>query len=55
MTRPQPDQIREMSQALLTARVSRTPIAPLTERFPDMTVEDAYAVQQGLVAGLLAD
>ena len=55
MTRPQPDQIREMAQALLTARSSRTPIAPLTERFPDMTIEDAYAVQQGLVAGLLAD
>ena len=55
MTRPQPDQIREMSQALLTARSTRTPIAPLTDRFPDMTVEDAYAVQQGLVAGLLAD
>ena len=55
MTRPEPDQIREMSQALLTARSTRTPIAPLTDRFPDMTVEDAYAVQQGLVAGLLAD
>ena len=55
MTRPQPDQIREMSQALLTARSTRSPIPPLTDRFPDMTVEDAYAVQQGLVAGLLAD
>ncbi|MFM7212875.1 MAG: hypothetical protein ACKOYQ_12935 [Actinomycetota bacterium] len=54
MTRPTPEQIREMSAALLSARVDREPIPPLTERFPDMTAEDAYAVQQGLVAGLLA-
>lgn len=55
MTRPDADQVREMSQALLAARLDRVPIAPLTDRFPDMTVEDAYAVQQGLVAGLLAE
>ena len=55
MTRPNPDEVRVMSQALLEARRDRAPIAPLTDRFPDMTVEDAYAVQQGLVAGLLAD
>ena len=55
MTRPTPDQVHEMSQALLVARRERTPIAPLTERFPEMTVEDAYAVQQGLVSGLLAE
>jgi 2-keto-4-pentenoate hydratase len=55
MTRPGPDQISAMSQALLQARRDRAPIPPLTETFPDMTVEDAYAVQQGLVAGLLAE
>jgi len=55
MTRPDATQVQEMSRALLTARRDRTPIAPLTERFPDMTIEDAYAVQQGLVAGLLAE
>jgi len=55
MTRPTPEQIREMSAALLGARVNRQPIPPLTERFPEMTAEDAYAVQQGLIAGLLAD
>ena len=55
MTRPDTTQVDEMSRALLAARRERRPIAPLTERFPDMTIEDAYAVQQGLVAGLLAD
>jgi len=55
VTRPDAEQIREMSQALFAARRDHTPIAALTERFPDMTVEDAYAVQQGLVAGLLAE
>ena len=54
MTRPNPDDVREMSGALLEARRTREPIAPLTDRFPGMTAEDAYAVQQGLVAGLLA-
>ena len=55
MTRPDAEQIREMSQALLAARRDHTPIAALTERFPDMTIADAYAVQQGLVAGLLTE
>ncbi|MGI9197101.1 MAG: 2-keto-4-pentenoate hydratase [Candidatus Nanopelagicales bacterium] len=55
MTRPNPDDVREMSGALLEARRTRVPIAPLTDRFPGMTAEDAYAVQQGLVAGLLAE
>jgi 2-keto-4-pentenoate hydratase len=55
VTRPDTTQVDEMSRALLAARRERRPIAPLTERFPDMTIEDAYAVQQGLVAGLLAD
>ncbi len=54
MTRPTAEQIRDMSQALLDARRTCTAIPPLTDAFPDMTVEDAYAVQQGLVAGLLA-
>lgn len=55
VSRPTPDQIVEMSGALLQARSDRSPIAPLTERFPEMTVEDAYAVQQGLVAGLMGE
>jgi len=55
VTRPAPQDIADMSAALLTARRDRSPIPALTERFPDMTAEDAYAVQQGLVAGLLAE
>lgn len=55
MTRPTPDDLAAMSAALLAARRDRTPIPPLSAAFPDMTPEDAYTVQQGLVAGLLAD
>ena len=53
MSRPTPADIAVMSDALLQARRDRVAIPPLTERFPDMTVADAYAVQQGLVAGLM--
>lgn len=55
MTRPTPQDIERMSAALVTARRERSPIAPLTQEFPDMTAADAYAVQQGLVASLLAE
>jgi 2-keto-4-pentenoate hydratase len=55
VTRPNAEQVRELSQALLKAREDRVPIAALTEAYPDMTVEDAYAVQQDLVTGLLSE
>ena len=55
MSRPNSAEIGTMSDALVQARRDRKPIPPLTERFPDMTAEDAYAVQQGLVAALLSE
>jgi 2-keto-4-pentenoate hydratase len=40
---------------LYKAARTRTPIPPLTDSHPDMTVADAYAVQQALCERLLAD
>ncbi len=34
-----------LAEALWRAEVERIPIAPLTDRSPDLTVEDAYAIQ----------
>ncbi len=45
----------QLGKALYDARRNRQPIPPLTETEPDMTVDDAYAVQQELVGRLLAD
>lgn len=38
--------IREGADLLYTAQTTRTPIDPLTERYPGLTVADAYAIQQ---------
>lgn len=43
------------AEALYLARRNRTPIRPLTETSPSLTVEDAYEIQQGLVRRLVAD
>ncbi len=53
MSRPTAADMQAMSQELLQARRDRVPVAPFTDRYPDMTTEDAYAIQQGLVAGLM--
>lgn len=45
----------DWAQALFQAKVTRTPIAPLTTSDPDLTVTDAYRIQQGLVELLCAD
>ena len=37
------------------ARVARTPIGPLTERYPGLTVADAYAIQQVNLGARLAE
>lgn len=55
MSRPTPADIEAMSHDLIKARADRVPIPAFTDRFPDMTAEDAYAVQQGLVAGLMTE
>ena len=38
-----------VARALYDARTTRVPIAPLTETAPDMTPEDAYAIQASFV------
>jgi len=35
----------QLADALWEAETSRTPIAPLTEQFDDLVIEDAYAIQ----------
>jgi 2-keto-4-pentenoate hydratase len=38
-------QIDKLSQELMTAESSRIPIEPFTDRFPGITIPDAYAIQ----------
>ncbi len=47
--------IQALSAELLRAQEERTPVDPLTERFPDMTVADAYQVQLATLRARLAD
>jgi 2-oxo-hept-3-ene-1,7-dioate hydratase len=42
----EPKTIEAIADELLEAGRSRTPVPRLTARYPDMTVEDSYAVQQ---------
>ena len=39
------EQVKEIAHALHRAEHDRTPIAPLTDTYPDMGIADAYAVQ----------
>jgi len=42
--------IEQLGDALYEALVARQPIAPLSAAHPDMTIEDAYHVQQRMLA-----
>jgi 2-keto-4-pentenoate hydratase len=42
--------VGKAASALLCAYFSRTPIPPLTDDYPDLSVADAYAIQVALVA-----
>ena len=44
--------IEALGDSLYDALVARTPIAPLSAAHPDMTIEDAYHVQQRMKVGL---
>ena len=46
--------IEQMGDRLYDALVARQPIAPLTTLHPDMTIEDAYRVQQRVIGRRLA-
>ncbi|MBT9282577.1 MAG: fumarylacetoacetate hydrolase family protein [Hydrogenibacillus schlegelii] len=41
---------RDLARRLWEARLRRSPISPLTEEWPEMTVDDAYAIQDHLIA-----
>ena len=43
----------EMSDRLHRAMAARSPVDPLVAAHPDLTVDDAYAIQQGLVRRIL--
>ena len=45
----------ELAETLLTAAKTGTPIDPLTGKLPDLTIEQAYAVQQAQVATWATD
>lgn len=40
------DAVQRAAELLYAAQQTRVPIAPLTQSFPDMSVDDAYAIQQ---------
>jgi 2-oxopent-4-enoate/cis-2-oxohex-4-enoate hydratase len=46
--------IESLGDALFDALTARSPIAPLTASHPEMTIEDAYHVQQRMIARRLA-
>lgn len=49
-----PDQIAEAAARLVQAERTRTQIGLFSQRYPAMTLDDAYAVQAGFVAAKLA-
>jgi 2-oxo-hept-3-ene-1,7-dioate hydratase len=55
MTRPAEDELADIARRLYEAERTGTPIRQLSLDYPDMTVEDAYAVQRVLVALKVAD
>jgi 2-oxo-hept-3-ene-1,7-dioate hydratase len=55
VTRPDEDALDDIARRLYEAEQTRTPIRQLSLDYPDMTVEDAYAVQRALVALKEAD
>src|SRR6201992_334461 len=55
MSRPAEDELADIARGLYEAEQPRTPIRKLSLDYPDMTIEDAYAVQRALVALKVAD
>src|SRR5215210_5185175 len=46
MTLLQETRLSDLATRLRTAEMARTPIAPLTEEVPGLTVDDAYRIQE---------
>jgi 2-oxo-hept-3-ene-1,7-dioate hydratase len=55
MTRPGSAEIAEIARRLYTAEQERKPIRQLSLDYPDMTIDDAYAIQRTLVELKVAD
>jgi 2-oxo-hept-3-ene-1,7-dioate hydratase len=55
MRRPEPGEIDDIARRLYAAEHDRKPIRQLSLDYPQMTVEDAYAVQRALVGLKVAD
>ncbi|MDT4942105.1 MAG: 2-oxo-hept-3-ene,7-dioate hydratase, partial [Pseudonocardiales bacterium] len=55
MSRPAEHELADIARRLYEAEQNRTPIRQLSLDYPDMTIEDAYAVQRALVALKVAD
>jgi len=49
-----PSDIQNAGDALYDALVQRTTMAPLTTQYADITIDDAYAIQQRMMARRLA-
>ena len=49
------DTIASLAKALQNARKTRTPLRHFSQRFPQMTLDDGYAIQRAWVALELAD
>jgi len=45
-----PELLEKLGDALFDAWRMRQPVAPLTQAHPEMTIDDAYAVQQRMIA-----
>ncbi|MFC5746158.1 2-keto-4-pentenoate hydratase [Actinomadura rugatobispora] len=50
-----PESVGKAATGLLEAYATRVPVAPLTETFPDVSLESAYAVQRAQVERWVAD
>ncbi|MDE2618904.1 MAG: 2-oxopent-4-enoate hydratase [Sphingomonadales bacterium] len=54
MTALSPDTIATLGDALFDALTTRTAIAPLTDSHPELTIEEAYRIQQRMIERRLA-
>jgi 2-oxopent-4-enoate/cis-2-oxohex-4-enoate hydratase len=46
--------INQLGDQLYQALQTQTPLEPLSTRYPDITIEDAYAIQQRMIGCRLA-
>lgn len=49
------EECHQMAEELLAAYQTRSPIAPLTDRFPDLTVAEGFDIQRAQVDRWMAE